>query len=172
MNKAIFLDRDGVINYDHGYVYKISDFRLIEGVVDALKFFQLKKFLLIIVTNQSGIGRGYFTEQEFQEINSHMLRILKNDSININGVYYCPHHPNDNCKCRKPKNYLIEKAIKEYKINRKLSYFVGDKHSDMLASKKSKLKKCFLINSHLNNDEPYEIFKGLNEIASKWDQIK
>ena len=107
MNKAIFLDRDGVINYDHGYVYKISDFRLIEGVVDALKFFQLKKYLLIIVTNQSGIGRGYFTEQEFQEINSHMLSILKNDSININGVYYCPHHPNDNCKCRKPKNYYV-----------------------------------------------------------------
>tara|TARA_B100001093_G_scaffold423202_1_gene416030 strand:- start:1113 stop:1631 length:519 start_codon:yes stop_codon:yes gene_type:complete len=172
MNKAIFLDRDGVINHDFGYVYKISDFRLIDGVTDALKFFQLKEYLLIIVTNQSGIGRGFFTEQEFQEINSHMLKIFKNDSININSIYYCPHHPNDNCKCRKPKNYLIEKAIKEYKIDRKISYFIGDKYSDMLASQKSKLKKFFLVNSHLDNDESFETFNDLNEVASKWDQIK
>ena len=137
MNKAIFLDRDGTINVEKNYLYKIEDFEFIPGVVDALRELQQTGYLLIIITNQSGIGRGYYTEADFQKLNDWMVSTLKERGITIANVYYCPHLPDaqvpayrKECSCRKPKLGMYEQAIKDHDIDLSLSYAVGDKIRD------------------------------------------
>lgn len=174
MNKAIFLDRDGVINVDTGYVYKKSDFILNDGVIDALEFFSEMGFLIIIVTNQSGIGRGYFSEEEYSILNNYMIKIFRSHSIKITDVFYCPHHPLEHCSCRKPKSKMIEDAIEKHSINRNASYLIGDRHSDIMAGKAARLKKCFLIkgNRHVDINNYYDpIYSCLFEVAKKWKNI-
>ena len=137
MNKAIFLDRDGTINVEKNYLYKIEDFEFLPGVIDALKLLQDAGFILIIVTNQSGIGRGYYTEKEFDKLNTWMIQKLEVLGIKIRKVYFCPHLPDatiakyrKNCSCRKPKLGMFEDAIKEFDIDVSLSYTIGDKIRD------------------------------------------
>lgn len=137
MNRAIFLDRDGTINVEKHYLYKIEDFEFMPGVVDALREFQQAGYLLIIITNQSGIGRGYYTEADFQKLNDWMVSTLKEQGVTIADVYYCPHLPDaqvaeyrKECNCRKPKLGMYEQAIKEHDIDLSLSYAVGDKIRD------------------------------------------
>ena len=137
MNKAIFLDRDGTINVEKNYLYKIEDFEFLPGVVEALKILQDEGYLLIIITNQSGIARGYYTEKDFHILNDWMVSTLKGYGICINAVYYCPHHPDasiegyrKDCECRKPKFGLFEHAIKDYEIDLSQSYAIGDKIRD------------------------------------------
>ena len=113
-NKAVFLDRDGTINYDYGYVHKKDKLKFLPGVIESLERLNNAGYLLIIITNQSGIGRGYFTLEEYNEFNNYMLEKLKEQGINITKVYYCPHTDNDNCNCRKPKLGLFYQAIDEY----------------------------------------------------------
>ncbi len=132
--KTVFLDRDGVINKDIGYVYKIEDFEFIEGVFASFKYLKKKGFHLIIVTNQSGIGRGYYTEQDFNNLNDWMLRKFKAQSIDILDVFYCPHQPKDHCLCRKPKTAMFEAADAKYKIDKINSWMIGDKENDIEAA--------------------------------------
>ncbi len=134
MQKAIFLDRDGVINIDKAYVSKIEDFEFCEGVFEALRHFQSLGYLLIIVTNQSGIGRGYYSEEEFQKLTGWMREALLHVNINIDAVYYCPHAPEENCACRKPKSGMLEEAIRTFNIDVKDSWMIGDKSTDMQAA--------------------------------------
>ena len=108
-NKAVFLDRDGTINIDKGYLYRISDFEFLPGAVEALRNLQEAGYLLIIITNQSGIGRGYYTEEDFAVLTDYMKGELSKSGVNISGVYYCPHLPDAEveryrkiCTCRKP----------------------------------------------------------------------
>ena len=140
-NKAIFLDRDGTINADHGYVHKIDDFQFIEGVGKALKQLQDKGYLLVLVTNQSGIARGYFSEAQFHQLTEWMDWSLDEDyGVVLDGIYYCPHHPEGkgefkaDCDCRKPKAGMFLEAIKDLNIDPKQSYMVGDKLEDLLAA--------------------------------------
>ncbi len=129
MNKAVFLDKDGVIVEDLGYHYKTEDFKLIPNVVEGLKL--LKNYLLIIITNQSGIGRGYYTFQDYEKFNEYMLKELDKHKIKIEKTYVCPHKPDDNCECRKPKTKLIKDAAKEFDIDLKKSFMIGDKRIDI-----------------------------------------
>ena len=99
MNKAVFIDRDGVINVDFGYVHKIEDFYLIPYSIDALKILTKTDFKTIIITSQSGIGRGYYTEDDYNQLTRHMLGKFKKEKIRIDGVYCCPHAPKENCEC-------------------------------------------------------------------------
>ena len=138
MNKAIFLDRDGVINIDKGYVYQWDDFEFVEGILELLKTLQNLGYLLIIITNQSGIARGYYTEKEFQDLTDRMLSYLIGKGIEISNVYYCPHHPDaiipayrKLCRCRKPSLGLFEKAIHEYEIDISKSWAIGDSWRDV-----------------------------------------
>lgn len=137
MQKAIFLDRDGTINMEKHYLHAKEEFEFLPGVTEGLKILQSAGFLLIIITNQSGIGRGYYTEQDFHVLNDWMLGILKQQGIYISGVYYCPHLPNAKitryrvaCSCRKPALGLYERAIREFEIDLERSYAIGDKIRD------------------------------------------
>lgn len=145
MKRAIFLDRDGVINIDKGYVYKISDFEFLPDVMQTLKYFQKQNFLLFIVTNQSGIGRGYFTYQDLEKLNNHILNEFKKEDITISKIYFCPHSPNENCECRKPKPKMLFDAAHEFDIDMKNSWMIGDKESDMEAGFNAGIDNLVLI---------------------------
>ena len=146
MKKAIFLDRDGTINVEKDYIYKSEDLIFEEGTIEALKTFKNLGYILIVVSNQSGIARGYFTEEDLNIFNNNMNEILKKNGVEITEFYCCPHHPDGIgeykkvCECRKPNNKMIEDAIKKYNINREKSYMIGDKTSDIGAGLKSNLK--------------------------------
>ncbi|CAM2394153.1 UDP-N-acetylmuramoyl-tripeptide--D-alanyl-D-alanine ligase [Fusobacterium watanabei] len=146
MKKAIFLDRDGTINVEKNYIYKSEDLVFEEGSVEALKTFKNLGYILIVVSNQSGIAKGYFTEADLNIFNNNMNEILKKNGVEITEFYCCLHHPDGIgkykkvCECRKPNNKMIEDAIKKYNIDREKSYMIGDKISDIGAGLKSNLK--------------------------------
>ena len=140
-NPAIFLDRDGVINVDTGYVYLVDDFKFIDGVIDALLQLKQKSYLLVVVTNQSGIARGMFTEEQFMSLTEWMDWSLADRGVDLDGIYFCPHHPSEgsdqyrkSCTCRKPGPDMILDAVKHLDIDLTRSYMVGDKPSDMKAA--------------------------------------
>ena len=137
MNKAIFLDRDGTINIEKHYLYRVEDFEFLPEVVDALKELQRAGYLLIVITNQSGIARGYYTEADFQKLNDWMVSTLREQGVTIADVYYCPHLPDaqvpeyrKDCNCRKPKLGMYEQAILDHDIDLSQSYAIGDKIRD------------------------------------------
>lgn len=147
MKKAIFLDRDGTINIEKDYLHKIEELEFEKNAIKALQIFKKLGYILIVVTNQSGIARSYFSEEDLHKFNEEMNNILKENEAGIDEFYFCPHHPEKgigiykkNCECRKPNNKLIEEAIEKYNIDRSQSYMVGDKFSDIQAGIKSKLK--------------------------------
>jgi len=143
--KAVFLDRDGVINIDKSYVCKIEDFEFSDGVFEVLRRFQENGYKLFVVTNQSGIGRGYYSEEDFQVLTSYMLDALKQEGIYIEKVYHCPHHPNLKCKCRKPEPKMLLDAKKEFDIDMKNSIMIGDKKSDIEVGKNAGVGKTIMI---------------------------
>ena len=139
---AIFLDRDGTINVDHGYVHESDNFQFIDGVIDAMRELKKMGYALVVVTNQSGIARGIFTEDTFMHLTEWMDWSLADREIDLDGIYYCPHHPEgtveeyrQECDCRKPQPGMLLSAQKELNIDMAASYMVGDKIDDMLAGK-------------------------------------
>lgn len=165
--KAAFLDRDGVINKDTGYVYKISKFKFLKGVLKGMEILSKKKYLIIVVTNQSGIGRGFYKIRDFKKLTEHMKRIVSKNNSNIDDVYFCPHHPKyglnkfkKNCKYRKPKPGMLLNAISDWSINTKKSFMIGDSVTDEQASIKSKIKFFYKSEEPFNN----QINKIINNI--------
>jgi len=145
--KVIFLDRDGVINKEVGYLHKIEDFQFIDGVFDACLHFQSLGFKLIIVTNQSGIGRSYYDESEFRLVNNWMLQQFNNQGIKILDVFFCPHGPESGCDCRKPKPGMLTQASKKHNINMEDSWMIGDKESDIQAANAAGIQNTILVKS-------------------------
>ena len=144
---AIFLDRDGVINHDYGYVHKINKFKFRTGVISGLKYLIKKNYYIFIVTNQAGIGKGKFTEKNFIDLHKAINEKLKKFNILINDVQYSPFHPQavikryrKNSATRKPGNKMIENIKFDWDIKLKKSFMIGDKETDMLAAKKSSIK--------------------------------
>lgn len=146
MNKAVFLDRDGVINEDFGYVHRIEDFKLIPRAIDGLRL--LKEFTLVVITNQSGIGRGYYAEKDFLKLNEHMLKILKKEGIAIEKVFYCPHHPKEMCDCRKPSTRFVKEAQKEFNIDLSRSFVIGDHPYDIEMGRKAGCRSIYVLTGH------------------------
>lgn len=143
--KAAFLDRDGVINNDYDYVSRIEDFEWREGIFELLKTLKEQQYDLYIITNQSGIGRGYYSIEDFNKLTLWMLKELKEKDIDIKKVYYCPHAPEEECTCRKPKSGMILQAVKEYDIDTKNTIMLGDKNSDMVAAKNAHIPTRIFI---------------------------
>ena len=143
MAKAVFLDRDGVINSDDGLYYLVDpeDFEINPGVPELLKWLKTQGFLLIVISNQGGISKGLYSKMDVEIIHEKMNLQLAKDGLSFDEIYYCPHHPeNEKCICRKPDTVMIEKAISRFSIDVNSSYFIGDRHTDMEAGKKAGLK--------------------------------
>ena len=138
-SRAVFLDRDGTVNVDKDYMHKPEDFEFEKGVTGTLKYLFSKNYKLIIITNQSGIARGYYTVDDLNKLHDHMRILAKNSGFEFAGFYFCPHMPGKGCDCRKPGTALIEKAAQEHGIDPVSSYMVGDKESDMIAGKNAGL---------------------------------
>src|SRR3546814_44652 len=161
---AAFLDRDGVINIDRGYVHRIEDFELLPGVINALKTLRDSGYLLVVVTNQSGIARGYFTEADFQALTEHMRLLLGRHDVELAGVFHCPHLPHGSvaeyrrdCTCRKPMPGMFTKAIEELHIDPARSILVGDKPSDIAAGHAAGIGHCFLVGGHRSEEHTCEL---------------
>lgn len=152
LRKAAFLDRDGVINIDHGYLHQSEQFDFIDGVFDACRHLQNLGYLLIVVTNQSGIARGYYTEHQFALLTSWMKQQFAAQGVKIDAVYYCPHHQekgqnpyNIDCDCRKPRPGMFTQAIREYGIDPAQSLMLGDKAADMQAAAAAGVARKVLV---------------------------
>ncbi|GJQ57835.1 MAG: HAD family hydrolase [Candidatus Scalindua sp. AMX11] len=147
MTGAIFLDRDGTINKDSGYVHKPEDLLILPGVIEGLQL--LNRYKLFIITNQSGIGREYFTTEKFLIFNNLLVRKLNENNIIIENTYYCPHVPDADCECRKPKIKHLKEAEKTYKIDLTRSYVIGDRESDMEMGRRGGCKTMLVLSGHI-----------------------
>jgi len=152
LRRAVFLDRDGVINLDAGYVGRWSDFQFLPGAVEGLKRLQDAGFALVVVTNQSGLARGYFAEKDYLDLNAQMTAVLRSQGVELAGIYHCPHHPHGvvrqwavACECRKPLPGLILQAAIELGISLPDSVLIGDRLSDIQAARAAKLQAAYLI---------------------------
>ena len=127
--RAIFVDRDGTLNYDRGYTHKLSDLKIYDDIIPLLMDYYEKNFLIIVITNQSGIGRGYYTVDEMESFNREIAKELIFKGIKIEDFFYCPHTPDQGCRCRKPETGLIEEAAIKYDIDISNSVVIGDRES-------------------------------------------
>lgn len=151
-NKAVFLDRDGTINIDVHYLSDPDKFEMYPGVGEGVKKLKKNGFKIIVITNQSGIARGYFTEQQLLKIHDIMKKEFRKFDVILDGIYYCPHHPDDNCRCRKPNTELFERSIREHDIDIKKSFFIGDKILDVAAGKRIGVKTILIPEPHIRDD--------------------
>jgi len=155
--KTIFLDRDGVINKEVNYLHKITDFEFIEGIFDACHHFQCLGYEIIIVTNQSGISRGCYSEQDYQIITNWMLKQFEDKGITILDIYHCPHGPDSTCDCRKPKPGMFLEAKSKHNIDMKQSWMIGDKEVDIEAANSAGIHNTILVRSGHIIDEANSI---------------
>jgi D-glycero-D-manno-heptose 1,7-bisphosphate phosphatase len=147
MNKALFIDRDGVINVDKGHVFLIEDFEFSEGVLDLCRKYFNTGYLIIVVTNQAGIAKGLYTEEDFINLTEWMTGQFKDNGITITKVYYCPHHPEISgpCRCRKPEPGMLLQAVKEFDLKISECILIGDKESDLEAGRRAGIPEGNLL---------------------------
>lgn len=151
--KTIFLDRDGVINKEVNYLYQIENFDFIDGVFETCKYFEDIGYKIVIITNQSGISRGYFSEQDFLDLTEWMINQFNNNQINILDVLYCPHSPEMGCDCRKPKPGMFFNAQRKHSIDIRQSWAIGDSERDIVAASRAGVKNTILVRSGHTVDE-------------------
>ena len=151
---AAFIDRDGVLNQDHGYVYRAQDFDWLPGAQQALAALQQAGLARVVVTNQAGIARGLYTPADVQRLHEHVRAELSGLGVTLDGIYACPHHPDGviaeyrlDCSCRKPKPGMIEQAAREHALDLAASCLFGDKASDIEAGRRAGVGRCWLIGS-------------------------
>lgn len=149
---AIFLDRDGTLIEDVGYISQSSQIRFYPSTFEALKILQ-RHFLLFIITNQSGIAKGFTTEQEVQNINKMVVSTLKAKNIAIYDVFCCPHKNEDHCDCKKPKTHFIDKAKALYHVDLSKSYIIGDHPSDVYCGLNAGITPIYLLTGHGKNHQ-------------------
>ena len=145
--KTIFLYRDGVINKEVEYLFRITDFEFIEGVFDACLYFHHLGFKIIIISNQSGIGRGYYKENDYHKLTEWMLEQFNDNNIKILDTFYCPHCPELLCECRKPKPGMFLEAKNKYNIDMRNSWMIGDKDTDIKAANLAGITNTILVRS-------------------------
>jgi len=149
-SKAVFFDRDGTLNVDIAYLHRPEDFIWIEGAKEAIKYVNDKGYLAILVTNQSGVARGYYPEEDIKEVYDWMNKELAKIGAHLDALFYCPHHPQGKipsytkiCSCRKPDTGMVDKACLRFNIDRSKSYFVGDSKRDLECAQKAGVKGIF-----------------------------
>jgi histidinol-phosphate phosphatase family protein len=152
MNTAVFFDLDGTICKDVHYCRQPEDFVLMKDAGRVIRSLNSRFIKVIIITNQSGIGRGYFSEEDLEDIHNKMKKDLERENAFVDGIYFCPHRPDDNCACRKPKTLLVKQAVSDFNINITKSYMVGDSITDIELGNNIGCK-TILISRALSNDE-------------------
>lgn len=171
MNKALFLDRDGVINVEVDYLYKVEDFVFVEGIIDLCRHYESLGYLIIVVTNQSGIARGFYSEDDFNVLTAWMIDEFNKHSITISKVYHCPHHPDISgvCECRKPKPKMLLDAKREFDIDMQISLMVGDKERDIEAALNAGIRETYLFDANVDKvqSKATRVVKKLKDI---WNQ--
>ena len=153
-NKAVFLDRDGVLNRELGdYIRRFEDFEVLDNF-DALKAVQDKGYLLIVATNQGGLAKGWYSEDELAKMHLYMVDAYKQHGVEITDIFYCPHHPSftGDCDCRKPKPGLLLQGIEKYNIDPSKSYFIGDRDRDIEAATAAGVKGILVDSNQPLND--------------------
>jgi D-glycero-D-manno-heptose 1,7-bisphosphate phosphatase len=162
MKPAVFLDRDGTINEQMGYINHIDRFHLLEGVTDAIRRLNIAGIPVVVVTNQSGLARGYFPESLLQEVHQKMELLLADGNAHVDGIYVCPHHPEArearfriDCDCRKPKNGLFVRAAREMELDLANSYVVGDRWSDLKAAVSCGARGILVLTGYGRGDYEY-----------------
>ena len=145
MTKAIFLDRDGVINKERkDYVKSVEEFQIIDNIPKVIKILKEKGFVVIVITNQSAINRGLVTIETLNEIHNHLQKILKDNNTSIDDFYFCPHIPDENCQCRKPNPGMLIKAVQDHDIDMNQSFMIGNSLTDVQAAQKAGCKGILL----------------------------
>jgi len=160
---AVFLDRDGTINEQMGYINHISRFQLLAGAAEAIARLNQLHIPVVVVSNQSGLGRGYFPEELLDRVHAKMHRLLAEKGAHIDGLYWCPHHPDakvarfkkKNCGCRKPDIGLLEQAATELDLDLKSSFMVGDRWSDLKCGKKAGARSILVLTGYGRGDLEY-----------------
>ena len=173
MIKVAFLDRDGVINIDHHYVFRCEQFEFNDGIFATCRLLQDLGYKLIVITNQSGIARGYYSEQDFLSLTVWMYELFNNQDITILDVFYCPHHPQStisnyrqNCRCRKPLPGMIEQACQKYPIDLQSSILIGDRISDMQAAKAAGIGKFYLLSPEIFIPKELQVSARLDNLEA------
>ena len=174
--KAVFLDRDGIINVEKNFVKTWDEFEFIPGIFENIKRLNKNGFLVIIVTNQSGIKRGFYTEETLKTIHSNMLKILEDNDAYVDDIFYCPHFDDDNCNCRKPKPGMIIEASEKHNIDLKESWVIGDNERDIIAGKKAGCKTIHVMinaeqdkQSNIKNEADFsskDLYDAINKIVA------
>lgn len=165
MERALFLDRDGVINVEKDYLHKIEDFEFIDGIFKVCKYYQDLGYKIFVVTNQSGIARGYYSEDDFKLVTNWMINEFKVLGIYITNVYYCPHHPDitGDCECRKPMPGMLLQASKDFDIDLNSSIIIGDKERDIEAGINAGINTAYLFDP-LKNTSNTKATKVINKL--------
>lgn len=166
MSKALFLDRDGVVNVEKNYLHKIEDFELMEGILEVCRAYQEQGYLIIIVTNQSGISRGYYTEEDFALLSRWMIEHFKDSGITITRIYHCPHHESIDgvCECRKPEPGMFLAAEREYDLDMAASVMIGDNERDIEAALRAGVGMNILLSEVATESQANQIIDSLPEL--------
>lgn len=159
---AVFIDRDGTVNEQMGYINHLSRFVMLSGAAEAIKLLNSHQYLTIIVSNQSGVARGYYPIELVNEVHAHMKALMKEEGAFVDGIYFCPHHVKGSvpeysipCNCRKPKTGLIEKACKDFDIDMANSYVIGDRYSDIELAMRLDIKGVLVATGYGLGDLDY-----------------
>lgn len=166
MPKALFLDRDGVVNVEKNYLHKPEDFELVDGIAEVCRSYQEKGYLIIIVTNQSGIARGYYSEEDFRHLSDWMVEHFKTFGIDITRIYHCPHHEEISgaCDCRKPEPGMFLNAMNDYGIDMPSSVMIGDNERDITAARRAGVGTNILLSADAATSEADRIVRSLKEL--------
>lgn len=164
--KALFLDRDGVVNVEKNYLYKIDDFELMDGILDVCRHYEGQGYLIIIVTNQSGISRGYYTQEDFKHLSEWMVEYFKSLGITLTHIYHCPHHEtiDGQCDCRKPQPGMFLEAQKDFDIDMANSVMIGDNERDIEAAMRAGVMTNILLSRDVSESAANQIIRSLKEL--------
>ena len=169
--KTIFLDRDGVINKEINYLHKIDDFEFLDGIFETCQYLISLNYKIIIITNQSGIARGYYNANDFQIITNWMIAEFKKNDVDILDVFHCPHSPSSNCDCRKPKPGMFIEAKNKHNVDMLKSWMIGDSERDIRAANLAGIKNTIIVRSgHKINESNSNAMFFLDSI-NKTNQI-